>query len=68
MATPLRRAGCMHHHMQITAVAILLLAHSYIILGGEDTIWQVLDGKMSLGRHRDERRHGHLARSMLLSM
>ena len=53
----------MHHHIQITAVAILLPAHSYIALGGEDAIWQVLDGKVALGRHRYEGRHGHLARS-----
>ena len=63
MATPMRGTGCMHHHMQITAVMILLPAHSYIALGGEDAIWQVLDGKVTLGRHRDERCHGHLARS-----
>ena len=44
----------MHHHMQITAVVILLLAHSYIVLGGEDAMWQVLDGKVALRRQRDE--------------
>ena len=42
----------MNHHMQITAVVILLSAHSYIVLGGEDAIWQVLDVKVS---HSDER-------------
>ena len=52
MATPMQRAGCMHHHMQITAVVILLPAHSYIVLGGEDAIWQVLDWKVTLGRQR----------------
>ena len=53
----------MHHHMQITAVAILLPAHSYIVLGEEDAKSQVLDGIVALGRHRDEQRHGHVARS-----
>ena len=42
----------MHHHMQITAVVILLLAHSYIDLSGEDAVWEVLDGKVALGRQR----------------
>ena len=46
----------MHHHTidydhtQITVVVILLPVHSYIV-GGEDAIWQVLDGKVALGRH-----------------
>ena len=47
MATPMWQAG---HHTQITAVVILLPAHSYIVLGGEDAIWLVLDGKVALGR------------------
>ena len=49
----------MHHHMQITVINIILVillpAHSYIALGGEDAIWQVLDGIVALRRHRDER-------------
>ena len=39
----------MHHHMQITAVAISLPAHTYIVLGGEDAKWQVLGGKVASG-------------------
>ena len=43
--------------MQITVISIsdLVLAHSYIVLGGEEALLQVLDGKVALGRHRDER-------------
>ena len=47
---PMRRAGCMHHHMQIAVVGILLPAHSYIVLCAT---WQVLDGKVALGRHTE---------------
>ena len=47
--------------MQIIEVAILLPTHSYIVLGGKDATWHVLDGTVvALGRHTDER---YLARS-----
>ena len=66
MATPMRRAGCVHQHMQISqsAAVILILAHSYIVLCGEDAIWEVLDGEVALGRHRHER---HLCAIELVS-
>ena len=50
----MRREG---YHMQITLISIsdLVPAHSYIVLGGEEALLQVLNGKVALGRHRDER-------------
>ena len=51
----MRRAGCMHHHMQITVLSVTLLpAHSYITYLGRRRC-HMADSGWESGWHRDER-------------